>query len=334
MIIYPVVTERLIPPIASVFLTYADRALVTAYQFVQGEKPLRNLAWFAKQFGDRKVILDSGLFTLLKDHHVSRGGEALPQAYYDRYFEKYKRIIGTVPDHWCCIELDAQVLPGISVEAYRKWFEAEGLVDRTLFVWHLKEGVKAFGEYLRKYKRVALSHREIKSSGFGTCAVHGLLRSRRQDWAGHHIHLLGTGHKEFASVYPDNFTGDSATWSRISHYGWTPGGLVTARVEGKKIVAPESVLDRVRNKIPEAIENYRRHPEYSHRKGVRTAYLWQLACGLIVFQDHQKRLRDRNAAADLSATDPLIAKVPSWPKAKPPSSSKPSRRPRRIMAPS
>lgn len=306
MIFYPVLTENLNPPVSALMLELTERCLITAYPFAVQEKPIATLKWFAKNYGKRHVIFDSGLFTLVKEANKRNGGKPMPQSYYDRYFENYKRVLEHVPDHWLVIELDVHVMDGIKVEHYRKWFEKNGWADRTMHVWHTSEGYKAFKTYFERFKRIGCSQRELSFYGVDPQILHKMLKLCRP-WDGHHVHLLGTAEEEFIHRYPDAFSCDASSWNSVALFGETRVGYQSARHchQTGKVKSTPSVEKKVVDIMPRLMSRYREHPEYRAKTAVRVNYLRQLASGLLVFTDYTERVRRNSPGYRAGISDPI-----------------------------
>lgn len=304
MIPFPALTEHVIESTAAVFLEHAPRALVSAYPFCIGIRPIRNLLWFAKNFGDRQVILDSGLFTFFRDTEVH--GKKVTSEIFDAYFSRYTKILRLIPKHWIIVEFDTHAM-GHPVEPYREVLAKNGWEDRALHVWHIEEGMPAFVDYVKRFKRVAFSQVGLDRGGSGSSAIPAMLRSIKDLRKGKHIHVLGSTADRLFPQCDDGFSADSTTWTNIAIYGETRGGAARAKYDSrtKKVTAPESIMEIVHRSMPHMMDWYRKHPEHTLTRNIRVNYLRQLSAGLLVWRDHVDRLRSRAPGYDPTVQDPV-----------------------------
>lgn len=308
MIVYPVLTEHANAPACAVFLALADRALVTAYPFVIGERHPRDLMWFARHFGDRPVVLDSGLYTLMRD--VSKGNRP-DEAYCRRFFGNLLTIMQNVPQHWVLVELDLHILDGMqdTVDDFRRVYVERGLVDRVVHVWHLVDGVAKLPGYWDTYKRVSCSYRELSFFGDDPREFSRNLRASSNHWRGCHTHMLGTANLDLVESFNDSFSCDATSWNAIVLYGETKvrGKWVRWDAKAKRLVTNvPGLIDRVEHTMPEMIDWYKRHPDYKTGQHVRRNYVRQLAAGFLLYTGVAESARRAGRGYKAGIQDPIV----------------------------
>jgi len=288
----------------AVFLTHAQRCLFSAYPFVMNKNPLRTLTWFARQFGDRPVIMDSGLFTFFRDAR-QRGSDPSRKCC-DAYFERYKRVLSLIPDHWLVVEFDTHAFD-VEVEPYRKWIADSGYADRTIHVWHSQDGQSAFPLYYERFRRVGFSQEGLERDGKGNAALDKMLASTRKVREGRHTHILGTAKERLFAKCHDGFSADATTWTNIAIYGETRCGpeRVKYDAKSKKITGPQEIIYAVNLSLPKMMNYYRDHPKHTRKRLIRVNYLRQLAAGLLCHTRYVERLRAKSPGYRPNIVDPI-----------------------------
>lgn len=298
MITYPVLTEHMNEPSAAVFIALSTRALVTSYPFCLKMRSLKTLKWFARQYGDRSVILDSGLFTFFKD----AGSGRFTKAWCDSYFANYKRVIEVVPAHWIPIELDVHVLD-IAVQTYRDWYK-ESAPDRVLHVWHPRDSVAAIRDYYANFRRVAFSAGASNPDAEKMLAFvkksHALRKTNKV-----HTHLLACAGDRFIRTLDDSFSGDASTWNSASLYGSFKNGYNSITYKNGKLTMPGWIEETIHKAMPRMIDLYKSHPEHGGKRAVRVEYIRQMAAGLLAFQDHKDRVRKLHPSYRPGVIEPM-----------------------------
>jgi hypothetical protein len=288
-----------------IFSKDVTHALVTGFPWVMGEKPVSSLRYLIRTTSCKFMILDSGVYSLyLKDE---QGELKLDAAFLERYTDRYIKLIKAVGWNGAVVEVDSQNLGEFGPQVLpvlRKKFADAGLADQTLHVWHLSDGVPAFRDMLKKYKRIALSGRMLSQTEFGLSGLKTLLRSNRDLIPGHHIHLLGSVNN-FSATLPDNFTADSSNWGAIGIHGHTDAGPHRIEYRRGKLTCPKHILDRVQANMSHMVNVYKSHPEHKPGRMVRRNYLTYMAAGLYLNTDYFSAVRKRNPGSDLSVIDPI-----------------------------
>lgn len=307
MIVYPVVTEHMNAPVCSVFLTFANRALITAYPFVMTHRKVSDLFWFARNFGDKPVILDSGLYTLLRDR-ATKG--PLSDAFCIGYFNNLLKLMKMVPKTWILVELDLHIFKSRAemVDGFRKVYVDEGLDDRVIHVWHLLEGTSKLPEYWDKYARVACSHRELMFSGEDPKPFIRNVRASKSHWKNCHTHMLGTANLSFVKVFNDSFSCDATSWNAIVLYGETKVAGKWVRWDTKTRRLKSNVpglVERVESAVPTMTDWYKRHPDYKRGSHVRRDYTRQLAAGFLLYTEEAEKVRHSGRGCKPDVFDPI-----------------------------
>lgn len=280
---FPAVIERCTPAATAAFIL-TDNILLTAHPFIVGEKKLNNLKYFLEVHGDKKIIMDSGVYSLLKkDGYFT---EDVLIAYTHKYLELIEHLKFTHP----YVEVDSQYIEE-KIGTYKKLREIYPNPDQVIFTWHSCEIQEDLIELAKTYKRIAFSPKDIKvhlkalgkTKKYKT-AVRGLANVIRPYVQKKHVHILGSVLPELADL-PDNWTCDSASYGSTLFWDFIfRGNQWRIDVRGKKRkdwIVPRAVKNKVDPLIPKMQEIYKNHPEYGKRvKSDRIDHLLMLAYSL------------------------------------------------------
>jgi hypothetical protein len=249
------------------------------------------------------MILDSGVYSLVKDMHQDRG--VTPDFLYN-YAKKYIELIKRIKWPGIIIEVDTHtIIPDLPLlTRVRGLFEDSGLVHKTLFAWHIPEGIKGFEKLLEKYPRIAIAPRELFNHSRDNTVFQRMMTRYRKEVATKHIHCLGTNRMGAQSM-PDNFSFDTTSWASISLYGMTDAGFNTMSFrDGKRIVQPH-IHREVLEHMDAMLNICRRHPEYKLGAKIRRNYITMMSCGLRSTVLHYESIRRKTPDTDITVVDPL-----------------------------
>jgi hypothetical protein len=304
--------EHVNAPQTALFSCEATHALVTAYPFVMGERSLDVLRYFLKTTSCKFLILDSGIFTLMRDFAQ---GKTISPKFIKTYTERYIKMVKALNWPGVLVEVDCHVFPEsekYDLEGLRKMFADAGLADKTVHVWHIPDGAGAFKDMLQRFKRVSMWAREWAQSEYGIKGLEKQMHAARGLTSSRHIHMLGSVNA-YTATLPDNVTADSSNWAAIGIHGHTDAGPHRIEYRRGKLTCPAHILERVKACMPRMVEVYKGHPEYKRGTPIRYQYLTYMAAGLYLNLDYFHATRKRNPGSDLSVIDPLDYK----PKRKP-----------------
>lgn len=258
-----------IPSVHAAMLTFANRALLTAYPFVMGTAGRRTAEYLLAGFSGRPLLLDSGIFTMRSKLHE---GQRFTEAFFYKYLDRYIQFIKDTCYKGAIIELDCHDFfpgwQGVLQKARERLHQEFG--ERVLYCYHPWSGLHDLGDLVRAGRRTAFSLR-VLAKHWNTTKTEALRLTLAQagvPMGSSHIHVLGDSSEEVLSIAPNNFTCDSTTWSMIVRYGRampaTPYAVTWWRRD--KLEAPACVTEVVQAKTKELYRNYWLSPEASRSK--------------------------------------------------------------------
>ena len=271
------------PSIHAAMLTYAERALLTSYPFITGTSSMKVVRYLLDGFGDRTLIMDSGI-------HSLRGvTPRFTDGWLKDYFKKYVRFLKESRFNGIIVEFDIhQFVPNwqkLLVE-FRKQLNGE-FGDRALFVCHPWSGMNDLLELVETRRRIAIpALRRLSASRVNPENSYRIFMKPVDSEVAKtkHFHILGET-STFAMTLPDNYSCDSTTWSMIVRFGRafprTPFGVFWWRRD--KLEVPKPVQDVVDAKLKELYSNYWKSPEAS-RNNPQPKYTYALASALVASQ--------------------------------------------------
>jgi hypothetical protein len=304
MAIYaPAVSEHANPVVSPCFSWGVTHSLITAYPFVVGIKPLSTLEYFLRNTSAKIIILDSGIYSLIKDNYQ---GVSVDRDYLLEYAKRYVKMIKAIKWPSLVIEVDSHtILPDLDLLArIRGLFDDAGLADSTLFTWHAVEKTEGLVKLLKTRKRVAIAPREIYNITNDN-TVFGRLVTRYKDlFYARHIHCLGTNRMGVQDL-PDNFSFDTTSWASIAMYGLTDAGFNTMSFRGGKRIVQPHIHKEVLEHMDDMLNISRRHPEYKPGAKIRRNYITMMSCGLRSTVLHYESVRRKTPSTDMTIVDPL-----------------------------
>lgn len=167
-------------------------------------------------------IMDSGLFTMMFG-----AGKGNTYTYSDlrAYTDQYIKTMHEIGYVHTIVEMDIHKVLGPSyLEEFRKPFEDNWGVDRTIFVWHIEEGRENWGKLVDRYPYVAISVPELRILSKNRIQVKkmilNLIYEAQQIKPSIKIHLLGNTQPDLLEI-PGYYTADSTSWLSGGRWGNT-----------------------------------------------------------------------------------------------------------------
>lgn len=263
------------PAMHAVFITFAKRALLSAYSFLEDGWNDRILRYLVERMQGRPLIMDSGVFTLQR--RTFTYGEYFSHDRIIDYCKRYIELLKRVQYSGAVIEVDCHgiVKPETgnwktqTLPECRKMLE-DAFGDKLLYAYHPLSGLNDCRRLIDDGRRVATSAvrvKEILSKKKLTpvqaiCATLRNNCSKPEYYRNRHFHILGTTTPETMKL-PNNFSCDSATWSMVVRYGRslpnTPYMVTWWRRQGSP-QAPDFIMREVHERKDELFRNYWQSP--------------------------------------------------------------------------
>jgi len=283
-----------IPSIHASMLTYAHRALMTAYPFIEDPRRRATLDYLLEGFGDRPLIMDSGVFTL---QGQAKAGTKLTRRTLFDYAAKYVELVRDSGFRGLNIDVDVHDLTpgwrGILSDMRSYMFDQLG--DKLLVTWHWMEGMDGWKHITETYPRVAHNYRDLRhvakvltdKQGAKVTPVQAarfMAQRAGCDLSDKHCHILGTT-SEHMFTLDDNYTCDSTTWSMVVRYGrsFPHSKFPVFWWRRQDLEAPKVVVEAVEEKLDDLYANYWRSPEAS-KSSPEPKYTLALAYALVASQ--------------------------------------------------
>ena len=283
MLYFPASTENFSPP-ALASLYFAERYLFTVYPFLIGKRPVSLIEYAFNLFPDKPVMIDSGVYSLMHKNELVSTRDLI------KYTHKYLEILQRVNFQGQFVEVDSQYIeeePG-AYKTLRKLYDAYGMSNRVIYVWHFTDGFDELWDMMSKYKRVALSPKEIhlhlKKKGKQKQykdKVLNLFRHIQKRVQQHHIHLLGTM-LDWIAYLPHNWTCDSSSWTSGLTWGFyfleSPFGF---DFRDNEVNASPAIVRRVDEAMPELMRIYDDAPRFSKRQKLRVDSVRKMSISML-----------------------------------------------------
>lgn len=196
--------------------------LTTYYQMNKGEKN-NNFGYLYKQSLKDNVnwIVDSGLFTMMfgAGKNKQYGENDLLE-----YAKNYIEFMNDINYKHSLIEMDVHKILGISaLHKMRLMFEKDWDIERTIFVWHIEEGIEGLIALANKYPYIAISIPELRilatqnkqSVKNMIYSLFHIIRKNTKEYP--KIHLLGCTQWDLM-MNSDYYSVDSTTWQSGVRY--------------------------------------------------------------------------------------------------------------------
>lgn len=218
-------------------------------------------------------ILDSGLFTMMfgAGKGIKRSSEELR-----KYTLDYIRYLKEIEYGHYCVEMDVHKILGLKELAeFRGIFEDKWDVNRTIFVWHIEEGIEGLINLANRYPYIAISIPELrilaqKNQASLRAMLYSLFETIRSNTTRYpKIHLLGCTQVDL--MMSGKYTScDSTSWQ---------SGVIFDKVlvfDGKRMVQASQYSKAYRefrdSNTPRLVAGYRSFERLSGFKMAEAAY--------------------------------------------------------------
>ena len=160
-------------------------------------------------------LIDSGLFTMM--FGVGKGKKYNEEDLLI-YTNKYLDFVANVNYNHTIIEMDVHKVLGLqSLAKFRKLFEKRWGTEKTIFVWHLEEGIGGLINLANKYEYIALSIPELrilaeqKKKPIKTMvnSLFNIIKKNTKEYP--KIHLLGCTQRDLM-LNSNYYSVDSTSW--------------------------------------------------------------------------------------------------------------------------
>ncbi|QDP49443.1 MAG: hypothetical protein Unbinned2716contig1000_24 [Prokaryotic dsDNA virus sp.] len=180
------------------------------------------LHWYKKtRDKGADFIMDSGLFTMMF-------GAGSDKTYSEKelldYTNKYLKDIKAIGYNNYIVEMDVHKVLGLqSLKRFRKIFEKEYPLEKTIFVWHVEEKELGFKKLCEKYPYIAISIPELRIIFKGNRkslrnAIKNLIKIANDINPNIKIHLLGCTQISLMEQ-KGYYSCDSTSWQSSQMFG-------------------------------------------------------------------------------------------------------------------
>jgi hypothetical protein len=231
--------------------------MLGSYYYI-GASPKKNDRWarFYHEYKNKvEWIVDSGLYTMM---FGAGKGKTYTKDELLKYTGDYLRTMRTLGYDETIVEMDVHKVLGVEhLPQFRGMFEEQWGVDKTIFVWHVEEGMDGWHKLVERYPFVAISCPElriIRTRGADLKPmILDLIRRARAINPNVRVHLLGNGEPK-ALELAGYYSADTLGWKsgvRFANFRlYRSGELLTAHlrsqlVEAYKKAHRERMLERV-----------------------------------------------------------------------------------------
>lgn len=164
-------------------------------------------------------IMDSGLFSMMFGAQKDRTfTEKELLVYTNDYIAKMKEIGYTDT----IVEMDVHKILGLdSLKKFRKIFETEYDVEKTIFVWHIEEEIRGWEKLVARYPYIALSIPELRKVLSDVKMKHfirSMLRKAHRVNKNVRVHLLGCTEQGLLQQ-SGYYSSDSSSWLYSQTFG-------------------------------------------------------------------------------------------------------------------
>ena len=165
-------------------------------------------------------IMDSGLFTMM---FGAGSGKTYSEKDLLEYTYKYLNDLKKINYQHYIVEMDVHKVLGLqALKKFRKIFEKEWPIEKTIYVWHVEEKEKGFRELCKKYPYIAISIPELRIVLKGRRrlknAVKHLIKVANDINPNIKIHLLGCTQQNLMKQ-KGYYSCDSTSWLSSGKYG-------------------------------------------------------------------------------------------------------------------
>lgn len=312
MIWLPVLTENCNAPTTCVFAQFAKRYLLSAYQFIMGERDIELFHFVNHVTRGKFRIIDSGIYTIYKDLWQGKFDNIELTDHIKDYTHKYMELLSKAKVTDPFIEVDSQnITAPDDIWELREIIRSYGFEKQVIYVWHLDDGMEAFERLIKdpKVHRISISGREWQERGVPIENWLKIENKYKDDFVGKHVHVLGTTNPKLYSHCADSHSCDTSSWNAMLLYGEAKvNGQLLAKWKNKKLYAPPKIIERIEEHLDDMRAMYVRHPHYCpsrNRSGVRMEYMRASAVALLAHIEYYDSLRVKSPNTDMSLHDPI-----------------------------
>ena len=198
-----------------------QKNILTSFWAHKGSFPSGFKKWYDISRGaGTEWIMDSGLYTMMFGNESKRKNftekELIEYTYH--YLDSIKKF------GWksYIVEMDVHKILGLeSLKKFRKIFEENYPIEKTIFVWHIEEGKKGFDALCKKYPYIAISIPELRFAlkpKSLKIAVKALIIRANKINPNIKIHLLGCTQKNLMEQ-SGYYSCDSTSWLSGAQWG-------------------------------------------------------------------------------------------------------------------
>lgn len=223
-------------------------------------------------YPNKSVMVDSGVYSLMYNNQLLAEDDLVI------YTHEYLEMLDRTNFKGLLVEVDSQFIEKEygTINLLREIYPEYGVEDRVVHVWHLAEGIDTLWELMKRYRRIAISPKELwmhlkklkQQKQYKSKALN-LFKHIQKRSRGHHFHLLGTM-LDWTAHLPHNWTCDSSSWTSGLMWGFyfleSPFGFDFR--EGKENVSP-AIKRIVDEATPELLKIYDDVPKFHKKKKVR-----------------------------------------------------------------
>ena len=283
IIYFPAVTEGFsAPSVASLYFT--DRYLFTIYPFLKKKRPESLIKYVMELYPDKQVMVDSGVYSLMYKNQLIEEDDLI------LYTHQYLEMLDRLNFKGILIEVDSQYIEEEygTIDTLRTLYPEYGVEDRVLYVWHFAEGLDALWGLMEKYKRIALSPKELwmylkdrkQQKEYKSKALN-LFKHMQKRSDNHHFHLLGTM-LDWTAHLPHNWTCDASSWTSGLVWGFyfldSPFGF---DFRGEKENVSPAIKRKVDEAMPELLRIYENVPRFHKKKAIREDALYKMSISML-----------------------------------------------------
>ena len=246
------------------YLSNHSNFLTTYYEHQKGFK--KDWVYWYRKSKERggSWIMDSGLFTMM---FGAGSGKKYTETDLLNYTHRYLKDLKKINYDDYIVEMDVHKVLGLTaLKKFRKIFEKNYPIEKTIFVWHIEEKEKGFRELCKKYPYIAISIPELRIvlKGRKTLknAVKHLIKIANEINPNIKIHLLGCTQQNLMEQ-KGYYSCDSTSWISSGKYGngyyWNMNTLSQLRTNS---LGWDGYAKQMQDKIWKYRENVNMTPYY------------------------------------------------------------------------
>lgn len=197
------------------YLTGCRSFLTSYYHLLYKSKPSDTfISLYNNTKHETNFIMDSGLFTMM---FGAGKNNTYDHTYLWNYTKQYIQTMKDIDFHGYIVEADVHKLLGIEkLQDYRQLFCDTWGVDRTIFVFHIEEGLDNWYKLAQQYKYIAISIPELRivykdKSHLLPKLIKQMVLQANQVNPNIKIHLLGNNQPNLM-MQKGYTTADSTSW--------------------------------------------------------------------------------------------------------------------------